>query len=260
MIESGFVCQSALITLYRVGVLSGWQIELAPLVVGIFLTTVGVCVAQDQSPQPYWHSELGAVTNGIHTEVCTRRILHKGSATVWIYIVSPATTNKAAGTNFQWYFGEDFLQLPTEALTNQSRGRPLKGFYRPPPGFYFEALNGCFGTFEMWNNKGQPVQKILPQNAQATNFPSLFRFSTVFESEFAPKPGISGGPPWPTPLLMTGRSQLANFDLDAWFALTNSGEYRLKVSPIIYRRSAQDLDLCERVDLPPVTIDIVWDK
>jgi hypothetical protein len=47
--------------------------------------------------------------------------------------------------------------------------------------------------------------------------------------------------------------------LTNYFNIKKSGEYELTIWPKIYKRSAKDRDLCERIDVPPVTIPIKWD-
>ena len=67
----------------------------------------------------------------------------------------------------------------------------------------------------------------------------------------------SGPGTFPFPL-DSSRNVMGRFKLSDYFAITNAGEYRLTVWPKIFTRALTNKDLCERVDLPPVTITFQW--
>jgi len=58
--------------------------------------------------------------------------------------------------------------------------------------------------------------------------------------------------------LMTCLPQLSRFHLEDYFDIKKPGDYHLTVWPKIYKRAGPTNDLCERIDLPPVTAAVKW--
>lgn len=52
------------------------------------------------------------------------------------------------------------------------------------------------------------------------------------------------------------RPRLGAFDVNDFFKITKSGEYTLTVWAKIYKQVSEEYGLCQRIDLPPVTIPI----
>ena len=50
--------------------------------------------------------------------------------------------------------------------------------------------------------------------------------------------------------------ELSSFEITDWFPVRKPGEYRLTIWPKVYKRLKENDDLCQRIDLPPVSVTI----
>lgn len=114
-------------------------------------------------------------------------------------------------------------------------------------GVFFKATNSLSALLELRDQQG----KVVPLLKPVTGYPSCFRLREL---------GTDG--PFKAHLAdpLIGRlPELARFELSDWFAINKGGEYQLTVWPKVYKRVKENDDLCQRVDLPPVTVNIKWD-
>jgi hypothetical protein len=54
--------------------------------------------------------------------------------------------------------------------------------------------------------------------------------------------------------------QLISFNLNDYFKLEKTGEYKLTVWPKIYKQSETNSDIYKRIDVPPVSVMIKWES
>lgn len=119
---------------------------------------------------------------------------------------------------------------------------------------YFVATNSFCGFLELKDSGGNKLPLLKPNvNSQAA-YPSSYSLKQVFINL---NKGISMGPE--LPMAITGTDpRICNFHLHRYFQIEKLGDYQLTIWPKIYKRSVTNLDLVERIDLPPVTIPIKW--
>ena len=127
---------------------------------------------------------------------------------------------------------------------------------------YFEATNfktsnSFWGPIELEDVTGHRVPLLEPAIDFADAYPATNSVKTA-ERILMTKYGYSpyNGPSLPAPLI--GRGTTIPFHLKDYFKLEKPGEYKLTVWPKIYRRISPTNDICQRIDLPPVTIPIQW--
>lgn len=209
----------------------------------------------------------GDATNDVLAEISTYKVANKHRSTIFIDVFYVRATDPADfdmrtlylnnHTNADWFFGHDFVSVPPYPTNSDARIYSQRGFF-------FEALNYSCGKVELLNSNGIAIKLIKPDINDEESYPVSFRFSDMAKYRklspyYSPNLNIYSGPPWPRALLFK-RAKLQNFDVLEVFDIKEQGQYKLKVSPIIYRRSSKDADLCERVDLAPVCISILWNE
>ncbi len=227
----------------------------------IFLMLIPVlfcslCNAANESIYWEWKTEAGLPINGLYAEVGVYSVSRADNSVVVLtlhHTGSASNSFELRQTRTNWYFGESFLKL------KQPENETIR--LRNPRGYFFKPLNGFPGKLRLSTTNGAPVAMFHAETINAdTNYPASFRFSSLTNHFSKPSSQIltGGEGNWPD-VLVGMKPHLKNFNLNEMFDIKGSGTYLLEFSPIIYRRSLTDPDLCERVDLPPVTISVRWE-
>lgn len=120
---------------------------------------------------------------------------------------------------------------------------------------YFEATNSFVGPIELRDRAGRKVPSTHPAINSATAYPKSYSLHEANHSLMS-RYGFYSGPSLP----MSYRTASPfHFTLEHYFALKKPGEYKLTVWPKIYKRISPTNDICQRIDLPPVSISIQWE-
>jgi hypothetical protein len=114
---------------------------------------------------------------------------------------------------------------------------------------YFPPTNSFCGPIELCDASGKKLPSLKPEASSLDAYPAAFSFA--FAKKHNPDPRIH----FPR-ALSSSPERLNRFSVWDYFAITNAGEYRLTVWPKIYHRSSTNDDLCQRIDIPPVTITL----
>jgi hypothetical protein len=117
-------------------------------------------------------------------------------------------------------------------------------------GTYFKATNYFCGPVVLRDSDGIELPPRDPGLVSLSAYPQSFRALQLGSLDATHgKPAVS----------LPGRlPQLAKFKLEDLFDIKKPGSYVLTVWPKIYRQLKNDADLCERVDLLPVSLKINW--
>ena len=118
-------------------------------------------------------------------------------------------------------------------------------------GRYFRATNYFCGPVALRNSDGIEVPPRNRDLTSAGSYPQSFR-----HRELGLLDAFHAKTAWP----LVGRlPELARFKLDELFEMKKPGDYVLTVWPKIYRQLKNDDDLCERIDLPPISLKVHWE-
>jgi hypothetical protein len=184
----------------------------------------------------------GATTNGIYATGKYVAFWPDGGHVIRIYVhFRPPSTNIPTIS-------------PFPRVVEESNGVKI---YSDPifDGKYFLATNSFCGFVELRDQSGDKVALLKPEVNSPEAYPDAYDLKLANRLLMekvaymgAPKPGcLSGMDP-----------EQCRFHLQKYFKLEKTGDYQLTVWPKIYKRSETNRDLCERIDLPPVTIPIKW--
>lgn len=122
---------------------------------------------------------------------------------------------------------------------------------------YFQATNSFCGPIELKSANGQTIPLMKPAVSSPEAYPKTYSLSGEWTHHFFTNhPAHSGGAMIFPPPLARNVSELASFQLQDYFEISQPGQYEFTVWPKIYRRSPVDSDTCERLDLPPVSAKI----
>ena len=117
--------------------------------------------------------------------------------------------------------------------------------------WYFKAINNFCGPVELRDATGQKVKLLRPEVSSNEAYPSSYkpdgsqqRYMRQYVVAYS-APTLTY-PEWEQP-------ELARFKLFDYFAITNSGDYRLTVWPKVYVRTSTNTFDCKLIDVPPVT-------
>jgi hypothetical protein len=147
---------------------------------------------------------------------------------------------------------------------------------------YYLPTNSFCGPIELRDSADRIIPTLKPEITSPSNYSvsySLQEARGMYLSQF--KFFYRGPEMFPLPVFATSiRSELLRFQLgepirqkrmdpegalaDRWFPLKDyfdikqAGEYKLTVWPKIYKRTATNLDVCDRTDLPPVSATFKW--
>jgi hypothetical protein len=124
---------------------------------------------------------------------------------------------------------------------------------------YFEPTNSFCGPIELVSATGQKVTLVKLEVSSLEAYPASYSLNVERSRHLPNEPTVSLRPlVFPLPLTAP-TSKTAEFRLEDYFAIKEPGNYQLTVWPKIYKRASTNDDICERIDLPPVTVTIKWD-
>ena len=196
-----------------------------------------------------------------------------------------ATNASYATGHVEYYIQENYVKVPVQIavtchldfagetnierrkvvvvnFTNRTAHDPSL-FWKYFMGTNYIDGNYCCGPVEMQDKEKRQLPLLRPQ----INFPSAYPPSysltnaQAFILRCRNRQAVAlNGLLSPFPLLPRDGVEvdLPKFNVANYFKLETPGEYQLTVWPKIYKRSATNDDVCERLDLPPVTIPIKW--
>jgi len=122
---------------------------------------------------------------------------------------------------------------------------------------YYMATNSFCGPVELRDANGRNLRLLKPEVSQPDAYPARYSLSAEDANYLRRHHAYLGSGIFPLPLLgARSASELVTVDLAEYFDLRQSGEYLFTVWPKIYRRVPKSNDLCDRIDLPPVTVPI----
>jgi hypothetical protein len=160
---------------------------------------------------------------------------------------------------------------------------------------YWMPTNSFCGPVEVFDRSGRAVPRVRRSGSILTNYsrgevpldvepsdfsgyPAAYDLRMAHARYFSQFTFYSGPRIFPVPLFVVSpRSELArfvigeegrllaatpferSFQLDDFFDLRQPGEYTVRVWPKIYKLSTQSTNLCERIDLPPISVGIRWE-
>ena len=184
----------------------------------------------------------GSVTNGIRAGIAVPREGQKPVEGISVFV-----TNSNPGEVFQVdHHGTNYLKLLLEKVGNNDW-------------LYHMATNSFCGPIELCDVKGRTLRLLKPEVSRPEAYPPRYSISTE-EVNFLHRYRAYLGPGiFPVPVFADRSfSELVKLNPTEYFDLKEPGEYRLTVWPKIYKRMSKTNDLCERIDLPPVTLAIKW--
>ncbi len=241
---------------------------------GMCLIAVAPYFVRGQSTNEPSEVICGQSTNGVRAEI--ELVSLRGRLTsIVIWANHVADTNRAPSdrTVFSKYQDWDYFMATNcfcgPVQLDDSTGAPL-------PSLRLKA-----SLLASYSGREFPLD---PQVSSLNAYPetySLNREHWRYYGRF--RHGYSGPGIFPMPLFVTTpRSELVRFqispdsdskepapvptverrwfELGALFDIKNAGEYKLTVWPKIYKRSATNPDICQRLDLPPVSVTINWQR
>ena len=203
------------------------------------------CAGQAQSTNPpASQTYFGGLTNGIRGEV--EVIWNRGMKKPPQIAVFVSNTNTAEVVR-QEEFGTNW----TIGVLN----RMVKNDW-----LYYMPTNEFCGPIALKDSGGRQVSLLHPNVSLPQAYPSSYSLTVEHGNYFNRYHFYSGPGVFPYPLMaITARSEITRFQLEDYFGIKEPGEYELTVWPKIYKRRAKNSDLCDRVDLPPVSVTIKWD-
>jgi hypothetical protein len=120
---------------------------------------------------------------------------------------------------------------------------------------YFMATNSFCGLIELTDQAGQKLPLLKPQVDSEAAYPASFQ---IWQTRLSHHVRRSWECPVPLVPQAGTNVEMRPFKLEDYFKIQIPGEYHLTVRPKIYKRSATNNDLCERIDLSPVTVPVHW--
>jgi hypothetical protein len=200
------------------------------------LPTNSIDLAGTTNNQWIW----GSSTNGIVGGVFLSYQPQKHKTEYWVYVhedfrsspvAPPPTFHFEPNTNSlsqSWFL--------KEAGDTNSVGR------------YLKAPNAFCGPVELRDMNGVSMSPRNPILVSSNSYPRSFR-----QSELGQRDPFHANIAAP----LGGRlPQLAAFKIEDLFEIKKAGDYLLTVWPKIYRQVKNDDDLCERIDLVPISLKI----
>jgi hypothetical protein len=187
----------------------------------------------------------GGVTNGIRAGITVRQAAGPTGAPA----ISVFVTNSNPGELFQAKdYGTNWLKPFLEKVGNNDW-------------LYYMATNSFCGPVELRDAKGRSLPLLKPEVSRPEAYPPRYslsadNFNRLYRNRAYLGPGI-----FPLPLLGAHlSSELVKLDLAEHFDLKEPGDYELTVWPKIYKRISKTSDLCERIDVPPVSVTLRWES
>lgn len=122
---------------------------------------------------------------------------------------------------------------------------------------YFKATNSFCGPIELQDATGHEVPLLKPEIDDLEAYPTSYSLKAANYILTSKYHGFYSGPPLPTYLRLPSNT-LCSFYLKDYFKLEKPGKYKLTVWPKIYKRVSPTNNICQRIDIPPVTVTINW--
>lgn len=182
-----------------------------------------------------------AETNGIYAEVSFFPSIERDqSLTVNVSVVN---------TNVYGFWGQTVSE-PKDA--HDIAHSPLLKAMLSDSFLYFTPTNPFYDAIQLQDATGKTLPLFKAYASTSNSYPALFslaaaRKNNSYASSSEPRP------------LKSSRDTLAQFQLEDYFKIEESGNYKLTVWPKIYKRASTNDDICHRIDLPPVTVVIKWE-
>jgi len=119
---------------------------------------------------------------------------------------------------------------------------------------FFMATNLFSGPMELSDSAGHKMQSLNPDCTFPEMWPHKYHLFAI-SAGLIDKHRIYSGPSMPLPLSLSDM-QIFSFHLADYYKIKEPGNYKLTIWPKIYQRVSPTNDICERIDIPPVTIDL----
>jgi hypothetical protein len=210
------------------------------------LTPPNCAVAQEQKTNSLLAekpcSSGGNLLEGTNTEVETSIALDQ---------------SRGAKSGVMVFFNQQKLFYPNMVSLDTNTYDEVVKHLRKEDWMYFLAPNSFCGPIELRDNNGLVVRLLKPALSDQTNYPKSYSLR-LEAAKFRKQHMVYSGPPFPIPL-MTPVAGVTSFHLKDYFDIKLPGQYKLTVWPKVYRRSITNEDLCDRIDLKPVTIQVPFD-
>lgn len=210
-----------------------YAIILSFITVSLVIASVRTGAQDAQTNQGQSHTEFKSklTVDGIYANVAVNEDGH-----------IPLISVRVESTNEYGFYGQKLPEDPNDFLPVASRvwANQL---------LYFQSTNFFCGPIEMRDPTGRQLPPIQADIVSTSAYPANFSFKSV--KDHNPHPTMF----FPIPLIHSP-DQLARFSLTNYFDIKEPGEYKLTVWPKIYKRASTNDDLCQRIDVPPVTVPI----
>jgi len=208
----------------------------ATLLVWVLLVLCGSTNRAQNNPtnQTATESIRGQAVNGIYADVSV--VYREHTERPPTICVSVFTTNEHG------FYGElDYGASPGDIAAVLFSDKLL----------YFKPTNHFCGPIELRDSADRRLPLLKRDVSLSEKYPASFSLSVARKhNPYRPRM-------FPEPLAAR-QGNLAEFEPRQYFEIRDSGEYRLAAWPKIYKRSATNSDICERIDLPPVTATFQW--
>jgi hypothetical protein len=133
----------------------------------------------------------------------------------------------------------------------------VSDLYEEAP-FYLGATNSFCGPVELRDAAAKELPLLKPDFSLPESYPD--RLSWIYLWRLHAHHTIAPGYHMPNFLSVNeSRYQLNSFYLTNYFKIEKTGDYQLTVWPKIYKRSENDKDVYQRIDIPSVTVTIHWE-
>jgi|GEM_PF-7079123 len=119
-------------------------------------------------------------------------------------------------------------------------------------GLFFRPTNSVCGPMKLEGPEGQEIALLNPSINDVASYPLSYNLRQV---RAALEPMVGKGPP--LPYVISGDVARFSFSLANFFPLKAPGQYQFTIWPKIYKRTTPDSEICNRIDLPPVTLKIL---
>jgi hypothetical protein len=194
--------------------------------------------ARKTAPQWTWGVPTNGIVAGIHVD--SKPLEHKTEYCLYVHGEFRISTNSLPPTFYSEPNSDAFPQgwfLKKVGDTNQA-------------GIFYKATNDFCGPVVLRGSDGGEVPPRNPNLVSLKAYPKSFRRMELGDiNELKAK----------TASRLFGRlPELARFKLEDVFEMKKPGDYVLTVWPKVYRVLRNDDDLCERIDLPPISLKINW--
>jgi hypothetical protein len=130
---------------------------------------------------------------------------------------------------------------------------------------YWGATNFFCGPIELQDDDGNKIPLLIPDVSSMKPYPEYISMNDILHHMprykatimVPPVPGSHGS----EFLRNTNKVfLLIYFNLGDYYKPKKPGSYKLTIWPKIYQQSESNKDIYHRIDVPPVSVNIVWKK